>query len=134
MPVVLAVAALLVAPPALGVLGTSLADVPYIGLATAYVPWYLPWLTVASVVGGVLAMIHWGLRGSRIAAVLAVVAALTVAGAAVDVRRLRRRKPRHQHRLPVGSRPLAFVVWRNHAEGESGVGDVSRRRPGRSLR
>ena len=72
MPVVLAVAALLVAPPALGVLGTSLADVPYIGLATAYVPWYLPWLTVASVVGGVLAMIHWGLRRGRIAAVLAV--------------------------------------------------------------
>jgi acetyl esterase len=44
-PVVLAVAALLIAPPALGVLGTFLADVPHIGLATAYVPWYLPWLT-----------------------------------------------------------------------------------------
>jgi acetyl esterase len=25
--------------------------VPYIGLATAYVPWYLPWLTVASLGG-----------------------------------------------------------------------------------
>jgi hypothetical protein len=44
-PVVLAVAALLIAPPALGVLGTFLADVPHIGLATAYVPWYLPRLT-----------------------------------------------------------------------------------------
>ena len=88
MPVVLAVAALLVAPPALSVLGTFLADVPYIGLATAYVPWYLPWLTVASVVGGVLATIHWGLRRSRVAAVLAVVAALTVAGASAITARM----------------------------------------------
>jgi hypothetical protein len=36
-PVVLAVAALLIAPPALGVLGTFLANVPHIGLATAYI-------------------------------------------------------------------------------------------------
>jgi hypothetical protein len=40
--VLLFVAALLVAPSALGVLGTFLADVPYVGLAAAYVPWYLP--------------------------------------------------------------------------------------------
>jgi acetyl esterase/lipase len=81
--VVLFVAALLVTPPALGVLGTFLADVPYVGLTTAYVPPYLPWLTVASMAGGVLALVHWRLRRSRIAAVLTVVAALTVAGASV---------------------------------------------------
>jgi acetyl esterase/lipase len=86
--VLLFVAALLVAPSALGVLGTFLADVPYVGLAAAYVPWYLPWLTVASVAGGVLAVVHWRLRHSRIAAVLAVVAALTVAGASVITARM----------------------------------------------
>ncbi len=84
MPVVLlVVAALLIVPSALGVLGTFLGDVPYVGLATAYVPWYLPWLAAATVAGGLLALIRWRLRHSRIAAVLAVVAALTVAGAMV---------------------------------------------------
>jgi acetyl esterase len=86
--VVLVVAALLIAPPALGVLATFLADVPYVGLAAAYVPWYLPWLTVAVVAGGVLALVHGRLRHSRIAAVLAVVAALTVAGASVITARM----------------------------------------------
>jgi hypothetical protein len=46
---VIIVAALLVVPTALAVLGTYLYDVPFIGLATAYVPWYLPWLILASV-------------------------------------------------------------------------------------
>jgi acetyl esterase len=82
-PVVLAIAALLVVPTALAVLGTYLHKLPYIGLATAYVPWYLPWLTVAAVVGGVLALIHRRRRRGRMGAVLAVVAALTVAGASV---------------------------------------------------
>jgi acetyl esterase/lipase len=86
--VVLVVAALLIVPPALGVLGTFLADVPYVGLATAYVPWYLPWLTVAAVAGGVLALTHWRVRHSRVAAVLAVVAALTVASASVITARM----------------------------------------------
>jgi acetyl esterase len=57
-PVVLAIAALLVVPTGLAVLGTYLHHLPYIGLATAYVPSYLPWLTVAAVAGGVLALIH----------------------------------------------------------------------------
>ncbi|OBF37997.1 hypothetical protein A5724_09625 [Mycobacterium sp. ACS1612] len=83
MPVVITVAALLVVPTAVAVLGTYLYRVPYLGLATAYVPWYLPWLTVAAVAGGVLALIHWWVRRGRIGAALAVVAALTVAGAAV---------------------------------------------------
>jgi acetyl esterase len=77
------IAALLVVPTALAVSATYVYEVPYVGLVTAYVPWYLPWLVVAAVGGGVLALIHWRLRRSRIAAVLAVLAALTVAGAAV---------------------------------------------------
>jgi acetyl esterase len=77
------VAALLVLPTALAVLATYAYRLPYVGLVTAYVPWYLPWLIVAAVGGGVLALIHWRLRRSRIAAVLAVLAALTVAGAVV---------------------------------------------------
>jgi acetyl esterase len=46
-------ATLLIVPLALGIVGTLLYDVPYVGLATAYVPWYLPWLIVvgASVIG-----------------------------------------------------------------------------------
>jgi acetyl esterase/lipase len=80
---VIIVAALLVVPTAVAVLGTYLYRVPYLGLATAFVPWYLPWLTVAAVAGGVLALIHWRVRRGRIGAALTVVAALTVAGAAV---------------------------------------------------
>jgi acetyl esterase len=81
--VTVVIAAVLVVPAALAVLGTYLYAVPYLGLATAYVPWYLPWLVVATVAGGVLAATHWRMRRSRIGAVLAVVAALTVAGASV---------------------------------------------------
>ena len=76
-------AALLVVPAALAVLGTYLYAVPYVGLVTAYVPWYLPWLILAAVAGGVLAVVHWRMRRSRVGAVLAVIAVLTVAGAAV---------------------------------------------------
>ena len=77
------IAALLVVPTALAVLGTYLYEVPYVGLATAYVPWYLPWLVLAAVAGGVLALIFWRLRRSRVGAVVVVIAALTVAGASV---------------------------------------------------
>jgi acetyl esterase/lipase len=77
------VAALLVVPVALAVLATFLYTVPYIGLVTAYVPWYLPWLSVVVAVGGVLAAMHWRARRSRIGAVLAVVAALAVVGASI---------------------------------------------------
>ncbi|HTI78792.1 MAG TPA: alpha/beta hydrolase [Mycobacterium sp.] len=81
--VTVVIAAVLVVPAALAVLGTYLYAVPYLGLATAYVPWYLPWLVVATVAGGVLAATHWRMRRGRIGAVLAVVAVLTVAGASV---------------------------------------------------
>ncbi len=70
-------------PTALAVSGTYLYRAPYLGLATAFVPWYLPWLVIASALGGVLALIHWRMRRKRSGVVLAVVAALTVAGAAV---------------------------------------------------
>jgi acetyl esterase len=82
-PVVVIIAALLVVPTALVVASTFLYAVPYVGLATAYVPWYLPWLTVAAVTGGALALIYWRRRRSRVGAVFAVLAALTVAGASV---------------------------------------------------
>jgi acetyl esterase len=82
-PVVAVTATLLVVPTAVAVLGTYLYTVPYLGLVTAYVPWYLPWLIVGAVGGGVLAVVHWRMRRSRVGAVLAVVAALTVAGASV---------------------------------------------------
>ena len=76
-------AALLVVPSAAAVLGTYLHSVPYIGLATAYVPGYLPWLVVVAVVGGALALVCWRRRHSRIGGAIAVVAALTVVGASV---------------------------------------------------
>jgi len=82
-PVIAVAAALLVVPTALAVLGTYLYAVPYLGLVTAYVPWYLPWLIVAAVAGGVLAVVHWRMCNSRIGAALAAIAALTVAGGAV---------------------------------------------------
>jgi acetyl esterase/lipase len=77
------IAALLVVPTALAVLGTYLYAVPYLGLVTGYVPWYLPWLWVAAALGGVLAVVHWRMRQSRIGGALAIIAALTVAGATV---------------------------------------------------
>lgn len=64
-------------------LGTYLYKVPYLGVATAFVPWYLPWLVVAAVLGGVLALIVWRMRRSRLAVAVAVLAAVTVAAAAV---------------------------------------------------
>lgn len=83
MRVVLAVAAVLVVPTALAVSATYLYDVPYLGLATPYVVAYLPWLIVAAVVGGALALVGWCLRRSGVGAALAVIAVLTVAGASV---------------------------------------------------
>ena len=82
-PVIAVAATLIVVPTALAVVGTYLYQVPYLGLVAGYVPWYLPWLIVAAVVGGVLAVMHWRMRRGRLGAVLAVVAALAVAGASV---------------------------------------------------
>ncbi len=82
-PLIAAIAALLVVPSALAVLGTYLYNVPYVGLITAHVPSYLPWLLVLAATGGGLALTYWRLRRNRAGAVLAGVAVLTVAGASV---------------------------------------------------
>ena len=82
------VAVPLIALSALGVLGTLLSGVPYVGIATAFVPWYIGWFLVAAVVGAALAGLVWWRRRGRLAAVLAVVAVLTVTGASVIVGRM----------------------------------------------
>jgi acetyl esterase len=76
-------ATLLIVPPALGVIGTFLYNVPYIGLATAYVPWYLPWLIVVAVVGCGIALYCWFRRRDRYSAALIVLAVATLVGASV---------------------------------------------------
>lgn len=82
------VAVPLVAVSAVAVLGTFLPDVPYLGLATAFAPWYIAWVLVAAVVGGVVAAVLWWRRRGRFAAVLAVLAVLAVTGASVIVTRM----------------------------------------------
>ena len=56
---------------------------PYVGLATAYVPGYLPWLLVVAGLGGALALFSWTRRRGRIAAALVVVSLLTIVGGSV---------------------------------------------------
>lgn len=82
------VAAVLIALPALAVLGTFFHDVPYVGLATAYVPWYLPWLLVIAGLGGALAAFRWGRRRGRFAAALVVLSVLTIVGGSVITARM----------------------------------------------
>jgi hypothetical protein len=53
----LSAATLLIVLPALGVLGTAMHGVPYVGLVTAFVPWYVPWLMVAVLAGAALALL-----------------------------------------------------------------------------
>jgi acetyl esterase len=81
-------ATLLIVLPALGVLGILLHDVPYVGLATAFVPWYLPWLVVVTLIGGALAVNLWSRRRSRFTAALVVLTVLTLAGASVITARM----------------------------------------------
>ena len=78
----------LVAVSALGVLGTLLFDVPYVGLATAFVPWFIAWFWLVALAGGVVAALLWWRRRSQSAAVLTVVAVLAVIGASVIVGRM----------------------------------------------
>lgn len=78
------VATLLLVGPALGVLGIFLHNMPYVGaLATAFVPWYLPWLIAATLIGGALAAHQWLRRHGGFSALLIAVAVLTVVGASV---------------------------------------------------
>jgi len=76
-------ATLLILPPALGIVGTLLYDVPYVGLATAYVPWYLPWLMVVVFVGAGIALYRWCRRRDRFSAALVILAAATLVGGSV---------------------------------------------------
>lgn len=76
-----AVAVPLTAVAALAVLGTLLHDVPYVGLATAFAPWFVVWLIVAAAVAAVLAGYRWWRGRGRFAATLTVVAVLAAAGA-----------------------------------------------------
>jgi len=82
------VAAVLIVLPALGVVGTFLHGVPYVGLATAYVLGYLPWLLVVAGLGGALALFSWTRRRGRIAAALVVVSLLTIVGGSVVTARM----------------------------------------------
>ena len=66
----------LVGVPALGVLAIFLHDVPYVGLASQYATMYMPWLMVAALLGGALALSR--LRRSRFAGGLAVLAVLVL--------------------------------------------------------
>lgn len=70
----------LVVVPALGVLAIFLHDVPYVGLATGFVPW-LCWLMVAALLGGALAFTR--LRRSRFAGGLTVLAVLVLVGGSI---------------------------------------------------
>ncbi|BBY81306.1 alpha/beta hydrolase [Mycolicibacterium pulveris] len=73
---------------ALAVAGTLLSDVPYVGLATAYVPWFVMWLIVAAAVGAVLAGYRWWRGRGWFDAALTVAAVLALAGASVITARM----------------------------------------------
>lgn len=80
-------AALLVAVPAVGVLGTLAPGVPGLGLATGFVSPLMSWVVLVALVGGLLALGLW-LRGRDIpSAALVVVAVLTVTAGGVVVSR-----------------------------------------------
>jgi acetyl esterase len=85
---VVAIATLLVVVPALGVLGIFAHSVPYVGLATAFAPSYLPWLIVATLIGGALAACQWLRRRGGFSAALIALAVLTVVGPSVITDRM----------------------------------------------
>lgn len=79
---------LLIVPTAVGVIGTSLYRVPYLGLATSYVPWYLPWLMAVTLIGAGVAVAGWLARRDRFSAALVILAVATLIGASVIVVRM----------------------------------------------
>ncbi|WP_149370236.1 alpha/beta hydrolase [Mycolicibacterium sp. P9-64] len=77
----------LVAGPALAVAATYAHDVPYTGLASAFVTPVMSWVIVVALAGGVLASYLWLRQRGRLCAALVVVAVLTVvAGSVVTAR------------------------------------------------
>jgi acetyl esterase len=77
------VAAPLIVVPALGVAGTFLHGVPYVGVAAGFVPPVMSWVIIAALAGGALALSLLRRHRGPLAAVLVVVAVLTVVGGSV---------------------------------------------------
>src|SRR3954471_23906198 len=86
--VVIVIATAFVVAPALGVLATYLYSVPYVGLATAYVPQFMVWLLVASLAGGGFALYRWWHRRDLYSMAVVVLAVVTVVGAGVITGRM----------------------------------------------
>jgi acetyl esterase/lipase len=76
-------AAPLVVVPALGVAGTLLHGVPYVGVGAGFVPPVMSWVILAALAGGALALYLLLRHRGRFAAALVVVAVLTVVGGSV---------------------------------------------------
>jgi acetyl esterase/lipase len=74
---------LLIVVLALGVLGTFLPNLPWLGLATGFVPPVMSWVMIAAVVGLAFALLAWWRRRDWFSGALAVVAAATMLAATV---------------------------------------------------
>jgi acetyl esterase len=76
-------ATVLVVGPALGVAATFAHDVPYAGLASAFVTPVMSWVIVVALAGAVLAGHLWLRRRGRVLGTLVVVGVLAIAGGSV---------------------------------------------------
>jgi acetyl esterase/lipase len=78
----------LVAGPALGVAATFAYDVPYTGLASAFVTPVMSWVIVVALAGGLLAGYLWFRRRGRFRATLVILAVLAIVGGSVVTARM----------------------------------------------
>lgn len=78
----------LVVGPALAVAAVFLHDVPYTGLASAFVTPVMSWVIVVALAGGVLAGYLWFRQRGRLCAALVLVAVLTIVGGSVVTARM----------------------------------------------
>ncbi|MGV0853777.1 alpha/beta hydrolase [Mycolicibacterium phlei] len=81
-------AALLVAVPAVAVAGMFAPRVPYLGLATAFAPWFIAWLIMSAAAGAALAGLLWIVRRGRVAALIAATAVVVLVGASLIATRM----------------------------------------------
>jgi acetyl esterase/lipase len=81
-------ATVLVVGPALGVAATFAYDVPYAGLASAFVTPVMSWVIVVALFGAALAGYLWLRRRGRLPATLVAVAVLTIVGGSVVTARM----------------------------------------------
>jgi acetyl esterase len=81
-------ATVLVVGPALGVAATFLHDVPYAGLASAFVTPVMSSVIVVALAGGALAGYLWFRRRGRLCATLVVLAVLAIVGGSVVTARM----------------------------------------------